>query len=151
MKFQVPHPILMTNLAADQKWPSSHFHISYQSSKMSIILVKSALFALKLLSLKLNSKEIIQWEYELNVKVNFNTYFCKFWCFDSIKGSCNNQTRITHSCTWVHYWKWLILGNFQNNMWDNPNLFEKFRFYNQTIIILSICRCTWMYHWKPAY
>ena len=48
MEFQVAHPILMTTLATDQKWPLSHFHISYQNSKISwqkmgTILVKSAL------------------------------------------------------------------------------------------------------------
>ena len=53
MEFQVAHPILMTTLATDQKWPLSHFHISYQNSKISwqkmgTILVKSALNALKI-------------------------------------------------------------------------------------------------------
>ena len=53
LEFQVAHPILMKTLATDQKWPFSHFHISYQKSKISwqkmgTILVKSALNALKL-------------------------------------------------------------------------------------------------------
>ena len=53
----------MTTLATDQKWPLSHFHISYQNSKISwqkmgTILVKSALNALKIEVWKKIFKEI---------------------------------------------------------------------------------------------
>ena len=53
LEFQLAHPILMTTFATDQKWPLSHFHISYKNSKISwkkigTILVKSALNALKI-------------------------------------------------------------------------------------------------------
>ena len=47
-EYQLPHPILCTTLATDKKWPSSHFHISYQNSeiswpKMGLILVNKVL------------------------------------------------------------------------------------------------------------
>ena len=32
---QLPHPILFTTLAIDEKWPSSNFHIFYQNSDIS--------------------------------------------------------------------------------------------------------------------
>ena len=35
LEFQFAHPILMRTLATDQKRPLSHFHISYQNSKIS--------------------------------------------------------------------------------------------------------------------
>ena len=34
-EFHVPHQILYTTLAIDEKWPLSRFHISYQNSKIS--------------------------------------------------------------------------------------------------------------------
>ena len=33
-EYQHPHPILCTALGTDKKWPWSHFHISYQRSKI---------------------------------------------------------------------------------------------------------------------